>query len=363
MSRQIPILPIFAMLSIGAIGFWLYQNISFRDEVFEVDQSTEAKRNPVFAASLLLEENGFDFEVAKDRRVFSELKGDSTGVLWITDLHQLENIREAEQIMEWVQDGGILLASSGDTYAFSSASITSWLMEQIGVSPFEEDESPEPEYDDDLVVNSITLPDAGLKGQTFDIYSYYEPYFKINTDGPDNARTIIDTSQLIYRAIGDGYVALYADEEMFDSDRIDDFDQGYVLLWLTQAAKSDNVAIVVRPDSTPGLFTVLWSKYTLAICLFGIVLVGYLRWASSRLGPIEHELPPIKNNIMAHLEARGEFWYRHKYTDEVLAEVQAAAREHLSGAGSRLSSDNTLDPEERTAIIIAEAKPSQTIQT
>jgi len=348
--RQFPILPVIAMLAIIVGGYGLYKNIIFEEVEYDVEQSAEARKNRLLAAGFLLNTEGFTFEVKDTRRVFAEL--DKTdGVLWLTDTNELEDKREAEKIINWVESGGILLTSPSGQYGLDESTISRWFLEQLGVeelySAAEKDEKKENENSDEQVLNeddvqatdnastytqkTITLPDTSLKNE--------------------NARTIIDTPYLIHRSLGEGYVAVYSDEELFDTDRLDEADQGYLLLWLTQPAQSKNVSIVFRPASSPGLFTMLWSKYTLAICLLGLALIGFLRWAASRLGPIEQELPPIKNNIMAHLEARGEFWYRHKYTDKILGNVQAAAQENMLAGGGKLNTSTNTGADDKSAIL------------
>lgn len=357
--RQFPVLPVIAMIAIMAGGYGLYKNIIFEEIEIEIEQSAEARSNRLLAANFLLETEGFDFDIEYNRRIFAKLD-QSDGVLWLTDATELEDKREAEKIIAWVESGGILLTSPAGQYGLDTSTVSGWLFEEFGIEELiqkgsENDSKIAGESDEDnaqssdITLKTITLPDTGLETPQIRIFSDYEPYFQIADEAPGSTQTIIDSPYLIYRSVGEGYVAVYSDEELFDTDRLDEADQGYLLLWLTQTAQSKNVSIVFRPASSPGLFTVVWNKFTLAICLMGLVLVGFLRWAASRLGPIEQELPPIKNNIMAHLEARGEFWYRHKYTDKIIGNVQKAARENMLAKGGKLITDN--DASDKSALI------------
>lgn len=373
--RQIPILPIIALLAIGAGLYGLYKNITFEEVEYEVMRSAEARSNSLLAAGFLLNTEDFIFDVKKTRRVFTELD-DSDGVLWLTDARELDDKREAEKIIAWVESGGILLTSPAGINGLDTNTISGWMLEQFGIVELDEEpdgveiELSNSLSEDDVAKNdyseqdtendweTITLPDSSLNAN-IRIFSDYDPYFQIAKSNPNNLQTIIDSPFLIHRALGDGYVAVYADEELFDSDRFGDEDQGYLLLWLTQPAKNKTVSMVFNPASSPGLFTVLWSKFTLAICLFGLALAGFLRWASSRLGPIEQELPPIKNNIMEHLEARGEFWYRHKYTDKILDNVQIAAQENMLSQAGMSGTGSSVDSHDKTALIKQASKQLQ----
>jgi len=331
--RQFPVLPIIAMLAIMAGGYGLYKNIVFEEIEIEIEQSAEARSNRLLAANFLLNTEGFDFDIEYNRRVFAELD-QSDGVLWLTDATELEDKREAEKIITWVESGGILLTSPAGQYGLDTSTISGWLFEQFGIEELHNKDKTAEE----VIAERSNENDSQ---RTVDASQY-----DITTE---NASTVIDSPHLIYRSVGEGYVAVYSDEELFDTDRLDEADQGYLLLWLTQTAQSKNVSIVFRPASSPGLFTVVWNKFTLAICLMGLVLVGFLRWAASRLGPIEQELPPIKNNIMAHLEARGEFWYRHKYTNKIIGNVQKAAKENILAKSGKPGTDN--DPGDKSMLI------------
>jgi len=349
--RQLPILPILGMLAIAAGCYALYKNTYIDEVEYEVEQSVEALRNRLLAASFLLESEGFEYEIKDNRRVFAELDK-SDGVLWLTDTNELEDQREAAKIIAWVESGGILLTSPSGPGGLEDSSISGWMLEELGIEQIDED-------DEQNAVDKktrkqweiVTLPDKSLENPKMKLFSDYEPYFQVIQQEPENSRTLLDTPYLIHRSVGEGYVAVYADEALFDSNRLDVADQGYLLLWLTQPATSKTVSIVFRPASTPGLFTVLWNKFPLAILLSALALICFLRWAASRLGPVEQELPPIKNNIMAHLEARGEYWYRHKYTNKILGDVQAAAQENMLANSGKLKAGAELDNNDRSALI------------
>ena len=139
---------------------------------------------------------------------------------------------------------------------------------------------------------------------------------------------------LIVNKVGNGQVAIYSDENLFTNDEIGYFDEAYVLLWLTEPAMSKNVYVVNTLEEHPGLLKTLWRNFPLPICLLGVALVTFLRWASTRLGPVEQEMLPRTNNLMAHLQARGAFWYRHKHTSTILQDIQHATLEKLSPAAS-----------------------------
>jgi len=352
--REFPILPLLMMCAMGVCAYWLYKNVELEKVEYQVGANEEARSNRLLASVRLLERQGFNFNVAKNRDVFSALDVNKTGVLWIANLNELSSRQEVDEVYAWVESGGVLLTSPVYAAAFDESTASGEFLAKIGIttlSEFELDamqENPEfsgafenGQFDLNLSINSENSSQARILATDM-------PYFKNASTNTDNTQIVV-SPYVIHKAIGDGFITVYANANMFNNDGIDWFEHGYLLLWLTEPAKQKNLSIVFKPAAKPGLMQFIWNRFTLAILLFGVVLVGFLRWASSRLGPVEHELAPIQNNLMAHLAARGEFWYRHNYTDKVAENVQRAALENLlkrRGLSGKDQVGNTIDKAE-----------------
>ncbi len=334
-GRKLPFLPILFMCALAAAAYGIYKNVDFEEVEYSVGYSDEARKNKFLAAGRLMESEGFTFEIGKDRGVFSELDLSSTGVLWMRDINELEDIREAEHILAWVKSGGILLTSSIGDMPFGKSTVPGWLLGQLGIKGISEEDEESDKFYASFQSGDyyLSIPDEGLTHSDFQMHSEIEPYFQIKSRLPEGSTNIIDSPYLVHNKLDKGYFTLYADYEQFDNDRISSRGRGYLLLWLIQPAKTQHITMLFRPASKPGLFTVLWGRFSLAILLLGVALIGFLRWAAARLGPVEQELPPVNNNIMAHLAARGEYWHRHKHTNKVLTNVQKATLEQITASG------------------------------
>ncbi len=335
-GRQFPILPLLLLCAMGVCAYWVYENIEFEEVEYQVGQTERARSNPFLAAARLLENAGFKFNVAEDRSVFSSLDVDKTDVLWMADLRELSNQQEVDQIQAWIESGGILLSSPGNSGGFDLSTPSGELLSRLGFRTLEDDEIDDmlngPEFNNfgEFGEYQWDIPGTDLSMLPVKITSDDDPYFKSTFTDEVSARIITETPFFIQKSVGDGFVTLYSDADMFSNSSIGKLDNGYLLLWLTQPAKLKKLSIVFKPADSPGLFSLLWNKFTLTILILLAVLIGFLRWASTRLGPVEQELPPIQNNLMAHLQARGEYWYRHRYTDKIVENVQHAAIENLA---------------------------------
>lgn len=334
-NSNLPIFPIVVLIGMVIGAYLAYTNLEFEELEYFAGKTDAAKKNSHLAAARLLEKQGFSYNIVENRSTFSTLDITETGVLWIQDLNQLISEQEVDSILSWVTSGGVLLTSPVYDAAFSATAVSAEFLENIGISAFEEDElneyldRPSLIHNNNLDAFEYYLPDYPKDSKPFFLHSSIVPYFRSDLLSGDNTETILDTPYLIHKRIGDGYVTVYSDYAMFDNRKIAQLDHAYLLLWLTHPAKVNTVSLVFSPSGKPGLLKQIWNRFPITVAILGIVLLGFLRWASSRLGPIEQELPPIKNNIMAHLEARGEYWYRHNHLNKITENIQDAALDKL----------------------------------
>lgn len=352
---KLPILPVLLLIAVLAGGYGIYKNLEFREIQYFSAATDEVRTNPLLAAARLLRDTeGFTFELAEDRGVFSKLLESNIGVLWLRDVSILEDQREAESILNWVRSGGVLLVSPAGRNTFDGSTIPGEFMSKLGlVSLLDESESSADLSESRILgeANPVLLPDNALNETVITHFSEYKAYFKVSPRADRKSKTIINTPHLVHRTYGKGFVTVYSDEESFDNDKISKTNQTYLLLWLTQPARYKNLTIIHRLADKPGLFSELWRKFPIAILIFCVTLVGFLRWASLRLGPVEQELPPIKNNLIAHLEARGTFWHKNKATASVLKEVQQAAIGKLLPHRSKTGHSTELSEPDRSSVI------------
>jgi len=328
-GRSIPVLPILLMLAIAYCGYWLYKNTEYVEEEAPTPTSMESRKFDYLIAAKLLETQGFDYDKARSMREIYNLDVNETGVLWVEDLKYIEDERGVNAIRDWIIDGGTLITNTRRVYDDNDLQIN--FLNELGIhydadsgnfSQLNLDINDESE-EEDLYVR---VPDEQIPGKLLQVELVGKPNLSYATENAvSSTENIIDSSQLIYNAVGDGYVAAVTDTHLFENEYLDDNQHGFLLLWLTQAATTKSTLFVSQLGDPPGLLGTLWMNAPIVIIALALVLAGYLRMASSRLGPVEYEELPNKNNLIAHLRARGEFWFKHHHTEKQFAEIQQAA--------------------------------------
>jgi len=329
-GRSIPVLPIILMLGIAYCGYWLYQNLEYVEEDADTPTSMEARKFDFLIAANLLESQGFEYDKAKSVRQIYNLDINETGVLWIADLKHIEDERGLEAIRDWVIAGGILVTGTRRVYEDNSLHIN--FLSELGI--YYDDgyknfsqivlDNEEEELDSDELY--IQVPDEQIPNKLLAIELTGTPNLSYGDDNSvSQTGNLIDSSQLIHNAVGDGYVAVLTDTHPFKNQFLNEKQHGFLLLWITQPAKTQSTLFVSQLGEPPGLLGTLWINAPIVITLLALVLAAYLRMAASRLGPIEYEELPNKNNLIAHLRARGEFWFKHQHTEKQFAEIQQAA--------------------------------------
>ncbi len=339
-KRSIPFFPMFLLLLLGVFAYWLYQNIEYEEFEKQVEQSALAKNNNFLAASRLLKPQGINFDVAKNRRIFRKLNNEDTGLLWIEQLNILQTAEEQRDLLQWVENGGMLLTSLARSGRNDQQSIADDFLAEVGIKlshdlPADTDKSrnranDNTPYATHKIFNPIVLGGKAAPGRIAMVQSYG---YKLELT--DNAEltpsdVLLDEDNIIQLRIGEGFVTVYGDESQFDNQHIRVFDHAFLLRWLTQPAQNKNAIIAFELDDTPKLLTTIWKTVPLAVISFALVLAGYLCMASMRLGPIEKETTPNRSNLLAHLKARGAFWHKHGENKALTLTVKDAALHKLA---------------------------------
>ncbi len=328
--KRIPILPLMLLAAMVLAAYWVYENVEWYDQTVPFGQKKIARNNPFLAAERLLETQKFSVNKISGRRELKQFDSDdTTGLLWLSDIEQIETTREAKQLISWIHAGGHLLVGFSHYPNTRNPSAGLEMLHDVGVfidynaiennTEIAQWSSPE--------LKNISLANhKSNASDTVQISQRIQPFLLSDQNSAQQDEPLSNRSRhLMQIGLGNGYLTTYTEFNMFDNRTIDKADHAYVLLWIAKATRKSSVTLVSLLEQTPGLLTTLWRKLPLVLIILTSALLLQLWRTSRRLGPVEQQQVLNKNNLMAHLEARGRFHYKHKHKAKLLQSVQHAA--------------------------------------
>ncbi len=328
MNRRSFLLLVFLVLVIAS-GFAIYKKIEWVDQEYELAPRAIAFRQNYLAAERLLEQYHYTTETPNYRSTINALPTIQHDTLWLAELNLDMPMRDLDDLFSWIENGGHLVSSVFyEDHIDQEPNLVAKLEEHKIITTPQSvaetivDFSQSDEY---MLAVEAELSD----GQRIDVELGNGPYFHTNHHkalkiGPNGV-----WHGLVSMPIGEGQLTLLNNRQTFSNDYIGNVDNAFLLLTLLKQTNTKSIAIIENTRHTPGLLATLWQKIPLVLSSLGLVLLGWLIYASRRLGPIEIAYDHGRSNLLAHLAARAQFWRKHKNLDTLLKPLRAAAYEKI----------------------------------
>ena len=393
--RALPWIQIVLSVVIVLLCWWVYATkMEWYEDIEFSGYSNEARENPLYASSLLLDRYGYSSNHVEDSNFFNTLGEKNDGVVWLMEADVITEDRLFNDLVEWTERGGHLILGLDDPMsdrldetlvvfdieAYTSFDVITksppWMREyKKMVIDFEDDDredelvtrsphvepAPKPLTGSTLLGSVVNTSDTQLtfrpeaskpqaitiqydnKAEIFTekrpvhgVLSNVEYWNKDSDVSTDNAYVNV---QVRY---GKGLVTVLGDAYMFSNRNMKNRDNGAYLLHLLNTHPSTDVSYFTGLRSTPGLISTLWEKFPALLSLLALALLGWVLYAASRLGPIRTEQAPGRTNLVTHLRARGHFWRRRGDLKPMSEPVrQAALREIKRQYANTLKPDDT----------------------
>lgn len=269
----------------------------------------------------------------------------------------------SDELAEWVTGGGnlVLLLPSDDGLRdlfvedviegrkhmsfWDKLGIEVAVHDDVRNDEFEWLDSLESEaVDDDLVSQTKTI-DLGtglLRIQLDDTFMIFS--------AEADADLVEDSEELVRIRMGAGLLTVLASDGWAQNDLIGEFDHARFLSCL---ARPDDLleparkgAVLVRRESTVGLFTLL-GREAWTVLLSGGLLLALWIWSRGRVfGPRLPDPPRIRRDFSEHIEASSEYLWRNNSQERLLAAPRGEFRRrlvHTRPAWARTSDEELAD--------------------
>ena len=296
------------VLGLGAL-FFLLEEV---EETIEHPGSVEARRNPFLAVQRGLEARGHVVEHAP--ALTTELLAGHEGVIWLAE-DRIALVQRNQAVVDWLVGGGrLLLGTSGD-----------------------------PEDPDDSMVLLLrdleeqTVPESGEgRGRWVGPYDHEDDSISLWSDEvPDVEASLIfacSTGDVLAKVgpFGQGRLAVVPHVDRYRSRFLADSGGAALFGDVTRALDLPKRILLVSGEQPARLSELLWTHGRPVVVSSAALLLAWLLFASTRLGPL---LPPRardNRSLMEHVAATGSLLWRQGARDVLLDSVRGALKRRLS---------------------------------
>lgn len=340
----------------GAAGYWVYENIEWKEVRIPGTMQGEAARNDLLAAQRLVTAAG---GTAHSEYTYTNRPaGDPREtVLVMPTERRILTARQRGALIKWIEDGGHLVAV---TYSLEGGdTMRDELLGKIGIRQFLNKSATrrpgqQTAPDDDAQagggqgqprLRSGAVPrayaacpaqrESGALAPRFGsgpgttMHVCFDPRFRIETKGEKLWESgDAAGSHAITVAHGAGRITVLTDYDFMRNGAIGYADHADFLLAVIGFRPGLAVWFIPRED-VDGIATLAWRYGWPVLILFGVWIAFVLWRAGSRLGPIEPEPEAVRRSIEEHVRAIGEFLWRRGETLALWKSTLAGARKRM----------------------------------
>jgi hypothetical protein len=384
-KNQKPLLIALLLVLLCVFFIWIYKNITW--EEIEVDRgySKAALKNNYLAAELFLKQQGVDAISTKnltllDNFAWRNISLGAADTIILIDGHKTLSQTRYDKLMEWVENGGTLIASTQNPYIGDHTDAQDLLLNDFGIeiAPVATDidkRDAMEKFADELEKLSegdkTNKQDAGQNDAkenpenteetpkkltqeqkqqlennkrcnkenapaTVSFYGEEEPlafdfsqkpafHYYNNSDEDEAAEP--DIMHMVYFDVGEGSVVITSDNSIWGNKRIDCHDHAYGLWRLINP--EGRVWFLINQDA-PSLWTILWRTATYG-ALAALLALGLWLWAKyQRFGPVLVYEQPGRRSLAEHVYASTMLLWRKQQHPQLITLLRNDIIERLN---------------------------------
>jgi hypothetical protein len=301
-------------LVLGMTGWWLTTYFGFTTERIYVGYSGEARRDPWFAARLLLERMGKRVTQQQTLASGAALPTDATVLL--PGLRSNLDPPLVRALLAWVEGGGQLVAGVDSPF------VRDPLLEAIGV------EARWPEQDETRKPGALGVEQVGLPGGT-PLRVQFRSSVVLAHDGqaPAWRHAGPDGDRILAFERGRGRILVFSTLQPFTNTGLDEFDHA-ALLW--RLLQDTGEVIMIRRLESVTLLAWLRQHALAALVALAALIVLWLWRVVPRFGPLRPAQAAQRRSLLEHLNAVGRYQADHGQLGRLLQRVRADAQDTFS---------------------------------
>ncbi|MCQ2029143.1 DUF4350 domain-containing protein [Stutzerimonas zhaodongensis] len=317
--RRISSLLLVAVLIAALLAFAASKATSY-SEVIEHGPAPEVRSTPYLAAEQFLVAQKRAVDRADNLAALGGLPPENRILLLLGERADMTPM-QAEQLLEWVTNGGHLVFVAERIWDERSASSGDLLLDALGLQQYETiaEESADSSKQSGADRN-LELTRLYLENEEAPAYLAFDTSFHLYDAGKKahawaNSQGATHMLQLQH---GAGLITALTDSWIWQNDRIDGYDHAWLLWYLTQ----DREVTFVYRTGHDSLAKQLLKHFPEALLALLLILAFTLWHLSHRLGPLIETTNHGRRQLEEHIRASADFLYRRAGQGHLLTSLQ-----------------------------------------
>lgn len=345
-------------LVIGLLAIYVLSQLQPYDETVEHGPAPEVTADPFLAAEMFLRQRKLTVTRADGISVLRQLPAAGQTLMLLSGREDMTP-RQARQVLEWTAKGGhlVFVAESiwdeeegkSDDLLLDSLGIQQHLTEDLDAEEESDSETSEDQTSDEYIEEDQLdeegsaaeedLADAvaaQVEAEDEDRYPELTKLYLENEEAP--AYVDFDTEFHLYDANnrahawansgeathmlqlyhGDGLVTVLTDAWIWQNENIDEYDNAWLLWYLTQDSSVTLIYNAVRDN----LLSQLLDHYPAALTALALLIALLLWHVGLRHGPLQGQPSHARRQLEEHLRAGADFLLRRTGQAHLLHSLQ-----------------------------------------
>lgn len=335
------------LLLLGLIAIHVAGRLQPYQDTIEHGPSPEVLGNPYLAAEYFLRKQGLQVNRADGLEVLDNLPSAGNTLLLLGGRSRMTP-RQADRLLEWASKGGHLLFIVERLYDEKEGKSGDLLADRLGVQQYEtrdleEDEGSEPEepekpeglraeerpedapssQDEETDAENDPFPELTklyLENEQAPAYASFDTDFHLY-DSQNRAHAWANSAKathMLQLNHGDGLVTVVTDGWIWQNRDIDQYDNAWLLWYLTQ----DSAVTLLYRAERDGLATLLGQNFPEALVALALLIALVLWHVGQRQGPLQAPASRARRQLEEHLRGSADFLLRRSGQVSLLQGLQ-----------------------------------------
>lgn len=342
MSRplKIALLGLLLVLLVG-LGLYVLQHLHPYEEEVNHGPSPEARSNDYLAAELFLRQQKLQVTRASGLDALQNLPSAGQTLLLLAPRHNMTP-RQSQQVLDWAAKGGHLIFVAEEVWDEEEGRSGDLLLDSLGIQQYSADEDEEvnasepADKEQSESDSEAATSDEAADEEEEDRYPELTKIYLENEEAPAYAE--FDTSYHLFDAKnrayawansgesthmlqlehGDGLITVLTDAWLWQNHSIADYDNAWLLWYLTQ----DSAVTLIYDSQRDDLFSQLFKHYPAALAALALLITLLLWHVGMRHGPLLEQSTRVRRQLEEHLRAGADFLLRRSGQRHLLANLQ-----------------------------------------